>query len=63
VSLYIDGLPDEQQPGLHVRRIKDKARATDQELIKHYTEMVKRLGGRIDAFWRKTVGDPLIQFV
>jgi inosine/xanthosine triphosphate pyrophosphatase family protein len=52
VALYIDGLPDEQQPGLHVRRIDGNERATDQELIKHYSELVGGLGGRVNAYWR-----------
>lgn len=52
VALYIQGLPDDQQPGLHVRRMKNKERGTDQELIDHYSEIVKGLGGRADAYWR-----------
>ena len=52
VALYIQGLPDDQQPGLHVRRIKDNERATDQELIDYYSGLVGRLGGRVDAYWR-----------
>lgn len=52
VALYIHGAPDDQQPGLHVRRIKGKERATDQELIEHYSKLVDSLGGRVDAYWR-----------
>lgn len=52
VALYVHGMPDDQQPGLHVRRIKNKERGTDQELIDHYSEIVNGLGGRVDAYWR-----------
>lgn len=51
VALYIRGLSDEQQPGLHVRRINGIGRAADQELIDHYSALVASLGGRTDAFW------------
>jgi XTP/dITP diphosphohydrolase len=52
VALYMQGLSDDQQPGLHVRRVKNQERATDQELIEHYAALVSRLGGRVDAYWR-----------
>lgn len=52
VALYIQGLPDDQQPGLHVRRLQDNERATDEELIEHYSKLVDQLGGRADAYWR-----------
>lgn len=51
-ALYLDGLTDDQQPGLNVRRIgNENERPTDEDLIRHYSEVIKRLGGRIDGHW------------
>ena len=38
-ALYIDGLKDEKQPGLFVRRFNglDAKRATDEEVVERYT--------------------------
>jgi 8-oxo-dGTP diphosphatase len=52
VALYIDGLTDDRQPGLHVRRIDSHERATDEQLIEHYAKVISDLGGRADAYWR-----------
>lgn len=52
-ALYIDGLKDEKQPGLFVRRFNglDAKRATDEEVVERYTSIVKKLGGEINAKW------------
>lgn len=52
-ALYIDGLSDEEQPGQFVRRFggMDGARATDEEVVKKYTELVNKLGGNASARW------------
>jgi inosine/xanthosine triphosphate pyrophosphatase family protein len=51
-ALYLDGLTDDQQPGLNVRRIGNgDKRPTDEDLLRHYSEVIKRLGGRINGHW------------
>ena len=35
-GLYIDGIPDEEQPGLYVRRVNGRT-LSEEELIRHYS--------------------------
>ncbi len=49
-NLYIEELPQEKQPGTHVRRIKGKE-LTDDEMIEYYTNLVKEYGGKLTAKW------------
>lgn len=53
-NLYIEGLSDDEQPGTHVRRIKDK-RLTDKEAIDYYINIVEKLGGKVTAKWVKGI--------
>ena len=48
--LYIEELPEEKQPGTHVRRVNGKE-LTDEEMINYYTDLVKEYGGRLTAKW------------
>lgn len=52
-ALYIDGLDANEQPGQFVRRFGgiDYKRATDEEVVKRYTELVTKLGGYANARW------------
>ena len=52
-ALYIDGLSDEEQPGLLVRRFggMHAKRATDEEVVEKYTSVIKNLGGKVNAKW------------
>ena len=51
-ALYLRGLPDAEQPGIHTGRIGGRPRrATDQELLAHYAALIGRLGSRIDGHW------------
>lgn len=50
-ALYIDGLNDEEQPGIYVRRFDGLNRAEDQEVIDKYTSFVKKMGGEVRAKW------------
>jgi len=55
-ALFLSGLPDNQQPGIHVRRIRGKSdRASDQEMLDHYSKLIKRLGGTISGHWESAV--------
>jgi len=49
-NLYIEELPEEKQPGTHVRRINGKE-LNDEEMIEYYTNLVKEYGGRLTAKW------------
>lgn len=51
-SLYFDELSPEEQPGLNVRRISaTAARPSDDELLDHYSALVRRLGERTTGRW------------
>ena len=49
-SLFIEELPDEKQPGTHVRRVGGKT-LTDDEMIEYYSNLTKEYGGRLTAKW------------
>ena len=49
-NLFIEGLPEEKQPGTHVRRINGKE-LNDDEMIEHYTKIVRENGGKLTAKW------------
>ena len=49
-NLFIEELPEEKQPGTHVRRIHGK-RLSDDEMIAYYTNLVKEYGGKLTAKW------------
>lgn len=42
-GLYIDDIPEEDQPGVHVRTINGKY-LTDEEMIGHYSSLAKKYG-------------------
>lgn len=42
-GLYFDNVPDEVQPGVHVRTINGRS-LSDDEVIDHYTNLVKQYG-------------------
>jgi inosine/xanthosine triphosphate pyrophosphatase family protein len=52
VALYFNDLPDDKQPGLHVRRISGKARPSDQEMLDSYAALAASMGDRIEGCWR-----------
>jgi len=47
-GLYIEGLEDARQPGVHVRRINGR-RLNDDEMIAHYSALAKEFGGGVAA--------------
>ena len=49
-TLFIEGLPDEKQPGTNVRRVNGKE-LSDDEMIQHYTNLVKEYGEKLIARW------------
>lgn len=51
-TLYLEGVPNEKQPGLFVRRVNGKT-LNDEEMINHYINLVKEYGkdGRLNCKW------------
>lgn len=51
-SLYLEGVPEEKQPGLFVRRVNGK-NLNDEEMIEHYKNLVDLYGkdGKLDCKW------------
>ena len=53
-GLYLEGLPDERQPGVHVRAVGGK-RLSDDEMIEHYIHLAKSCGGSCRAAYRNAI--------
>ena len=53
-GLYFDELTEEEQPGIHVRRVKGKE-LTDEEMITHYASLAEKYGGRITGRYRNAI--------
>ena len=53
-GLYIDGLPEDEQPGVHVRMVTGN-RLNDNEMVAYYAAIAKRLGGRAVARYRNAI--------
>lgn len=51
-NLFLENVPEEEQPGTLVRRVNGK-RLDDDEMVKHYTGLVKEYGinGKLNAKW------------
>ena len=51
-TLYLDNVPDSEQPGMYVRRVNGK-RLNDEEMIEHYSQLARKYGldGRLTARW------------
>jgi len=55
-ALYLDSLTDEDQPGLHVRRIPGATeRPSDEELLAHYSQLIAKHGGQMTGRWEFAV--------
>lgn len=52
-GLYIENIPEEEQPGVHVRVVHGKT-LTDEEMLTHYTGLAKRYGD-LKARYRNAV--------
>ena len=53
-GLYIEGLSEKEQPGVHVRRVGGK-NLTDEEMIDYYSSVAERLGGEVTAWYRNAI--------
>lgn len=55
-ALYFEGLVDEFQPAMHVRRIHGSSgRPSDEELREYFQKLISSLGKKINAFWETGV--------
>lgn len=53
-GLYFDELTEDEQPGIHVRRV-DGIELTDEKMIAHYASLAERYGGRITGRYRNAI--------
>ncbi len=53
-GLYIDGLQESEQPGIHVRNVNGK-KLSDLEMVEHYSLIAKSLGGTAIARYKNAV--------
>jgi len=53
-ALYIDGLDEERQPGVHARRIQGR-RLTDDEMITYYGTLAEEFGGKVTARYQNAI--------
>lgn len=53
-GLYINGLSEDRQPGVHVRMVGGK-RLSDDEMIEYYTGIAKMLGGKAVARYKNAI--------
>ena len=51
-TLYLENVPEDKQPGLFVRRVNGKT-LNDEEMIKHYKNLVREYGidGKLNCKW------------
>ena len=53
-GLYFDELSEEEQPGIHVRRVNGKE-LTDVEMTEYYAALAHKHGGRITGRYRNAI--------
>lgn len=53
-GLYFDEVSEEEQPGVHVRRVNGKE-LTDKEMLEYYGALARRYGGAITGRYRNAI--------
>lgn len=53
-GLYFDELEDEEQPGIHVRRVGGKE-LSDEEMTQYYASLAKTHGGKLTGRYRNAI--------
>jgi 8-oxo-dGTP diphosphatase len=53
-GLYFDELAEEEQPGIHVRRVNGKE-LTDEEMTEYYASLAAKHSGRITGRYRNAI--------
>lgn len=49
-AMYIADLPEEKQPGLHIRRVGGKE-LSDEEMVEYYSMLIEKYGGSSEAWY------------
>lgn len=49
-NLFFENVPENKQPGTHVRRVNGKT-LTDEEMIEYYKNLANEFGGKLIAKW------------
>jgi len=51
-ALYLEGLSDNEQPGINVRRIPGTTnRPSDIEALNYYVNIIEKMGGEVNGKW------------
>lgn len=53
-GLFFENVPDELQPGVHVRNVGGK-HLSDDEMIEYYSSLARRFGGRLTARYKNAL--------
>ncbi|MDH8676776.1 non-canonical purine NTP pyrophosphatase [Fusibacter bizertensis] len=53
-GLYFEGVSDEDQPGVHARRVDGK-RLNDDEMRAYYQTLAKKYGGKLTAYYKNAI--------
>lgn len=53
-GLFIDGIAEKKQPGVHIRRVNGKV-LNDDEMIKYYSNLALQNGGELKARYRNAI--------
>lgn len=53
-GLYFEEVEDEDQPGVHARRVKGK-RLDDDEMIVYYQTLARKYGGKLTAYYKNSI--------
>lgn len=49
-AMYIAALPEEKQPGLHIRRVGGKE-LSDEDMVEYYSKLIEKYGGSSEAWY------------
>lgn len=50
-ALYFKGVAENEQPGLHVRRVGGEERSSDEDMIDNYVKLIEAHGGNLEGWW------------
>lgn len=53
-GLYIEGLDDHEQPGVHIRRVNGRE-LSDEEMLEYYSQLAVRFGGKVKARYKNAI--------
>ena len=59
-GLYIEGMDDSRQPGVHIRRVGGKV-LNDEEMISYYGDLALQAGGEVTARYRNAIALVLVE--